>query len=118
MKDNLYTRKEQARSADTMVNLFRNNKNLLEKLKRDPLPVLEEIRDKAKEENRGFESIKSVYIIAIIVLGLIVLITALGSIYLVMYGKALPEVLVSLGSASAGALVGIFVKSPSEARGY
>lgn len=53
------------------------------------------------------------YRVAVIVLGALTLIAAIGSIGLVAVGKTTPEVLVALGSAAVGALVGLFAPTPS-----
>jgi hypothetical protein len=47
------------------------------------------------------------------VLGALALIAAIGSIVLVSLGNDTPEVLVALGSAAVGALVGLFAPSPT-----
>jgi hypothetical protein len=81
------------------------------KTETDPGPVLKEVAKIADE--RGWTEDKLLYRIAVIVLGLLTLIAALGSIVLVAVGKTTPEVLVALGSAAVGALVGLFAPSPS-----
>ena len=48
------------------------------------------------------------------VLGALALLAALGSIGLTAVGEATPDVLIALGSAAVGALVGLFAPSPSK----
>jgi len=106
---------EQKKAMQLMVNMFEEDDKLLERLKIDPMPVLKETVKKAEEKAKGpiyFEDIL-LYRIAIIVLGLLALIAAVGSLILVFDSKTTPEVLVALGSAAVGALVGLFAPSPA-----
>jgi len=99
-------------SASQMIKLFRADSDLVKRLKEeDPLTVLEEVQKKA--EGMAWKQDTLVFRIAVIVLGLLALIAAVGSIILVSLGLNTPEVLVALGSAAVGALVGLFASSPS-----
>ena len=106
---------EQIRSAERMVKMFRDDATLLARLKTDadPIPVLEETATKAEAREPAYRDDIVLYRIAIIVLGSLALLAALGSIGLVAVGKTTPEVLVALGSAAVGALVGLFAPSPT-----
>ncbi len=104
--------KTETRSADEMVRLLKADKDLVDKIKADPIPVLEKIRDEAKENTQPWTDDLMLYRIAVCVLGILALIAAIGSIVLVAMDKATPEVLVALGSAAVGALVGLFAPSP------
>lgn len=105
----------QTRSADQMVNVLMNDHDLMRKLKTDanPSSVLEEAAKKAIQQTVPWTGDKMLYRIAVIVLGALALIAAIGSIILVVVGKTTPEVLVALGSAAVGALVGLFAPSPT-----
>ena len=106
---------EQVRSATQMVNMFQGDKSLVKRLKTDPMPVLEETAKKAEAKTEpAYRGDKWLYRIAVIVLGSLALIAAVGSLLLVFGGKTTPEVLVALGSAAVGALVGLFAPSPTE----
>lgn len=99
-------------SANQMVKMFRADSDLVKRLKEeDPITVLEEVQKKAEE--MAWQGDKLVFRVAVIVLGLLALIAAIGSIILVSLGLNTPEVLVALGSAAVGALVGLFAPSPS-----
>lgn len=107
---------EQMRSADRMVKMFREDAALQERLKTetDPIFVLQETATRAKAEGEpAYMGDKMLYRIAVIVLGLLALFAAAGSIGLVAAGKTTPEVLVALGSAAVGALVGLFAPVPT-----
>lgn len=107
---------EQMRSADRMVKIFSDDSTLLSRLRTDidPIPVLQETAAKAIRENSpAFIGDAVLYRIAVVVLGLLALIAAVGSIGLVVADKTTPEVLVALGSAAVGALVGLFAPSPT-----
>ncbi len=104
---------EQMRSADQMLRMIIENPARLDALKVDPLPELQKLRDDAVKSAPAYFEDKLLYRIAVIVLGLLTLITAVGSIILVLSGATTPEVLVALGSAAVGALVGLFAPSPT-----
>jgi len=108
--------KEEVRSADQMVKIFKGDTALLSRLKtEDPLQVLKETAPKAVEETdkiKAYIDDKLVYRIAVGVLGSLTLVAAIGSIVLVLQSKTTPEVLVALGSAAVGALVGLFAQPP------
>ena len=107
---------EQMRSVDRMVKMFAEDAKLMARLKADPdpIPVLQETATKAKAESEpAYIGDKLLYRIAVIVLGLLALIAAIGSIGLVATSRTTPEVLVALGSAAVGALVGLFAPSPT-----
>jgi hypothetical protein len=50
---------------------------------------------------------------AVGVLGALAIIAALGALLMAAFGKTTPESVVALGSASVGALVGLFAPSPT-----
>jgi hypothetical protein len=100
------------RSADEMLNLVRADVNRLNALQTDPLPELEKLRDEAIEKVEGYVGDKWIYRTAIAVLGLVAIIATSGSIILVLQEKTTPEILVALGSAAVGGLVGLFAPPP------
>ena len=104
---------ERLRSADQMVRLVVEDPTRLDALKANPLPELEKLRVDANKEAPAYTQDKRVYQFAVGVLGVLALIAAIGSIVLVLNGETTPEVLVALGSAAVGALVGLFAPSPT-----
>ena len=109
--------KEPLRSADQVVNLVKMDPARLAALKSDPIPELEKLSAEAKEAvppppPPAYLGDVWLYRIAVSVLGSLTLIAAIGSIILVAAGRTTPEVLVALGSAAIGGLVGLFVPSP------
>jgi anti-sigma-K factor RskA len=106
---------DQARSAGQMVKIFKDEPSLMARLKADidPLPVLEEAAKKAEQQTAPWTGDKMLYRVAVVVLSALTIIAAIGSIGLVAAGKTTPEVLVALGSAAVGALVGLFAPAPS-----
>lgn len=106
---------EQNHSATRLVNIFKNDASFLARLKQDsdPIPILQEAAVKAVENGPEYLRDKTLYRIAVSVLGSLALLAAIGSIVLVAIGKQTPEVLVALGSAAVGALVGLFAPSPT-----
>jgi len=107
---------DETRSAEQMVKIFSEDGELREKLKNDPIPVLKATVARAVKEadEAVYTRDRWFYRIAIGVLGLLALLAAGGSIALVWVGKQTPEVLVSLGSAAVGALVGLFGRAPTK----
>lgn len=103
----------QTRSADQLVKMVLEDPARLEALKANPLPELEKLRADAVKAVPGYTGDTLLYRIAIAVLGLLALIAAVGSVILIIGGKTTPEVLVALGSAAVGALVGLFAPSPT-----
>jgi hypothetical protein len=60
-----------------------------------------------------------IYRAVVVILGICVISTVLGGIFLVIYGKgevkmALPDGIVAIGSAAVGALAGLLAPSPKE----
>lgn len=103
----------QTRSADEMLKIVMANPARLEALKENPLPELQKLSDEAKAATPPWSGDILLYRIAVLVLGALALIAAIGSVILVIGGKDTPEVLVALGSAAVGALVGLFAPSPT-----
>ncbi|NEX11945.1 hypothetical protein CR161_06000 [Prosthecochloris sp. ZM] len=106
---------DQIHSAEQMVRNFKDQPFLVDRLKTDPNPltVLEEAAKTAIQQTAPWTGDRILYRVAVIVLGSLCLIAALGSIFLVSIGKTTPEVLVALGSAAVGALVGLFAPTPT-----
>ena len=102
----------QRRSADEMLRIVMANPQRLEELKANPLAELQRLADEAKAVTPWSGDVL-LYRIAVVVLSSLTLITAIGSIILVMGGRTTPEVLVALGSAAIGALIGLFAPSPT-----
>ena len=100
----------QMRSATQMVNMIAADSALQERIKADPIPALKEAAIIA--EAYTYQGDRKIYRVAIYVLGLLALISSIGSIILISVGRPIPEVLVALGSAAVGALVGLFAPPP------
>ena len=100
--------------AQQVVRVLKEDSSLQSRLKSDPDPmaVIQEAANTA--EAASWQGDRVLYRVAVGVLGGLALIAAIGSIVLVALGKTTPEVLVSLGSAAVGALVGLFAPSPTK----
>ena len=105
---------ERAQVADQMVRIVEQDPARLAALKADPLAALQSLRDEALSQVPVYFSDPWLYRMAVVVLGALALIAALGSVVLVNADKTTPEVLVALGSAAVGALVGLFAPSPTQ----
>ena len=55
-----------------------------------------------------------IYRMVVAALGLAVLFSIIGAVYLVSESKETPETLIALGSAAIGAISGLLAKSPSQ----
>jgi hypothetical protein len=105
---------DKMRSADKMMQLFEEDPSLVERLKTEPFKVLGETAKEAKNTTTPvYIGDKSIYRIAVIVLGILAVTAAFGSIWVVYQKAIMPEVLTALGSAAVGALVGLFASPPS-----
>ncbi len=118
-----YTR----RLVNETENIIRNDPALLQDIQQaanqaDPAELAKAIRDaidKASKELQPWTTDRLLYRIAISVLSLLALLAALAACYTMVpvpdgtTVPIVPESLVALGSAAAGALVGLFAKPPS-----
>ena len=103
---------EQTRSADEMFKILVKKPDLLDALKANPLPVLEEARDEAVSKTTpAYIGDKVIYRGVVLVLGLVVLIATVG--YIILANQKIPEALVAIGSAAIGALAGLLAPSPT-----
>lgn len=103
------------RSATQMVKMFEEDPTLMARLKSDSdlLPLLQETANKAEQQTLPWNNDRLLYRIAVIVLGALALIAAVGSLGLTAIDRTTPDVLIALGSAAVGALVGLFAPSPT-----
>jgi hypothetical protein len=99
--------------ANQMVTMMNEDPALLQAVKSNPEVEIPKLIDAAVKQLPAYMQDKWLYRMAIAVLGLLALIAAVGSIVLVVNGKVTPEVLVALGSAAVGALVGLFATPPA-----
>jgi len=100
------------RSAQAMVEIVKEEPQDWPALSQDPTAMseLQKLSEKAQESTESaWQKDKWLYRIAITVLGLLVLITAVS---LAVNGQSTAEGLVTLGAAAVGALVGLFAPSP------
>ena len=101
-------------SALEVAKVFENDSALRDRLKNDPDPmaVINEVtRQVAVKYEKTNDPV--LYRVAVGVLGALAILAATGSLGLAAFGIDAPEVLVSLGSAAVGALVGLFAPSPA-----
>ena len=100
--------------SNQMLKMAKADPSRLAELRSDPLPALEKLKADAAEITQPvYMGDALLYRIAVVVLGSLAVIAAVGSLILVLGGKTTPEVLVALGSAAVGALVGLFAPSPT-----
>lgn len=87
----------------------RENPELEAMLKKDPVKALETFA-----LANPLRTDKVLYRMVVGSLGAAVLISLIGAIVLVAFGKTTPEVLVAIGSAAVGALAGLLAPSPTQ----
>lgn len=102
----------QMRSADTVLKIAEANPARMQALKSDPQAELPKLVDEAKAATPEWRQDKWLYRIAVIVLGTLALVAAVGALGLALQDKSTSEALVALGSAAVGGLVGLFAPSP------
>ena len=96
-----------ARSIEELTTMIANDKSLEDEIKEDPIKGI------AKIAEHPLEIDKWIYRIVVMILGLTVLLAALGAIYLAGIAEAdIPEILVAIGSAAVGALAGLLTPTP------
>lgn len=95
-------------------------RNLSSTLKRADLPedVRKELEEAEVDLRTPLETDRWIYRAVVIVLGVVVVATVLGGIYIEIIGKGadtmtLPQAVVSIGSAAIGALAGLLAPSPA-----
>ncbi len=105
---------EKMRVAKRMVEIVRTEPDIAKLLKENPIEGIVAVSAKAEKVEEGYDRQKDhiLYRISICVLGVIALGTAASAIVFGLQEKTIPEVLVALGSASVGSLVGLFAPSP------
>ncbi len=104
---------DQIRVADQMIKIVKGDAVRRKALQDHPVEELKKLKDEAvKKIQPAYYYDRDLYRIAVVVLGLLALTAAGGSLILVLSGKTTPEVLVALGSAAIGALAGLFAPSP------
>jgi len=105
---------DKMQSAKRMVEIVRTDPDLEKLIMKNPAEGMEKALQKTAEDPKiaGWEGDRVVFRIAVCILGVLALATALAAIAFGLQELTVPEVLVSLGSASVGALVGLFAPSP------
>jgi hypothetical protein len=103
----------ETRSIDQMLKIVEEDPNRLLALQQSPLEELQRLAAEAKARAPIWTRDKWLYRVAVVVLGALALIAAAGSLALVFGDKNTPEVLIALGSAAVGALVGLFAPPPT-----
>ena len=100
--------------AQRVVETFRNDPALQDRLKsgEDPAAVVQDAATKVESET-SWQKDKWVFRIALLVLGVLALSAAVGSIWMTLMDKTTPESLVAIGSTAVGALVGLFARKSS-----
>ena len=93
-------------SVQELAEAAKNNPEIIEMFKKDPVKALETFATPLQTD-------KILYRIVVGSLGAAVLITLIGAIALVAFGRDTPEILVAIGSAAVGALAGLLAPSPS-----
>lgn len=109
-----YTR----RLVNETENIIRNDPKLLQDAQSasnqdDLARIIKPVVAEAAKEVEPWTGDKLLYRIAITTLSLLALIAALAAVFMTQGDETVPESLVALGSAAAGALVGLFAKPPS-----
>ncbi len=82
----------------------------------DPWSEIEQVQNEAilaEKAGVGFQD-RFIYRVAIGILGVLTMISAIGGLWLAAKNIDIPESVIALGSAAVGAIVGLFAKSPTE----
>ena len=96
-----------ARSVVELTKMIANDKSLEEEIKKDPIKGIAKITESPLQWDEW------IYRIVVLMLGLTVLLVALGGIYLAANGvTTIPDILIAIGSAAVGALAGLLSPTP------
>ncbi len=96
-----------ARSIGELTTMIANDKSLEEEIKKDPIKGIAKITESPLQWD------KWIYRIVVLMLGLTVLLIALGGIYLAANEvTTIPDILIAIGSAAVGALAGLLTPTP------
>ncbi len=95
-------------SVRELATMIAKDKSLEEEIRKDPAKAI------AKIAESPLKTDKWIYRIVVSALGLAVLLTVSGGIYLAAKpDTAIPEILIAIGSAAVGALAGLLTPIPS-----
>lgn len=97
---------ERIQSVSELAVRVAKDPDLWEKIKLAPAETLADL-------GRPLDWDKWIYRSVVWALGAALVITIIGAIILALNGKALPEGIIAVGSASAGALAGLLAPSPT-----
>ena len=95
-------------SATELAERVATSPELQAKMKSDPVGTLSRLA-------APLESDKWIYRIVVLVLGATILAVVAGAFVLKLYDKAIPDVLVAIGTGAIGAIAGLLAPSPSRA---
>lgn len=95
------------RNINELAKEMSRNPALVEKIKADPQKELDIIMDSPLDTDIW------IYRAVVMFLGLAMTVVVFGALILTFADKAVPEVLVALGSAAVGALAGLLAPSPT-----
>ena len=70
--------------------------------------------ERFKEELLEKKALARIYLVTIVILGVTVIGSIVGAIWLSLVGQEIPDLLVSLGSAAIGALAGLLAPSAGD----
>lgn len=92
-------------SATELAAKVAEDPNLQEQIKADPVTAIANLAT-------PLQSDVWIYRMVVAALGLVVLISIIGAIYLANTASGVPDAIISLGSAAVGALAGLLAPSP------
>jgi hypothetical protein len=108
---------EPTRSAEALVQTVLDTPGVLEELKANPEETLKRLVPQSLAmTTRAMEGDKWVYRLVVLSLGLVVILSVAGSIFLAATkgDNAIPDIMTALGSAAVGALAGLLAPAPSQ----
>jgi hypothetical protein len=94
-------------SVDEVRTQLAERPELQEEFRQDPTKALARF-------GRPLDTDPTIYRIVVLALGIAILVSLAGAIWLTFAGKDVPDVVVALGSAAVGALSGLLAPSPEK----
>ncbi len=98
---------QRVRTVGELAERIARDPDLEKKVKTDPIKTIASL-------STPLQTDVWLYRLVIIILGLVVLGAMVGGVIMAVYARDLPQFVVAIGSAAAGALTGLLAPSPAE----
>ena len=105
------------RSAEELLRRVMTQPELIEKIKTDPAKEIQGLVSQVTKEIPAMPPLEYdvwIYRMVVTALGVVIVLSVAGAIYLTAIKVEIPDILTAIGSAAVGALAGLLSPSPSQ----